>query len=56
MIFLGWPDFALWGEAIARAIEYKELEFINAYYDNIGRQNSEAKDNHPLGPGNLQIC
>ncbi len=42
-------DFALWCEAIARAMGYRELEFINTYYDNIGRQNSEAIDNHPLG-------
>jgi hypothetical protein len=42
-------DFALWGEAIARAMGYKELEFINAYYDNIGKQNIEAIENHPLG-------
>jgi hypothetical protein len=42
-------DFALWGEAIARAMEYKELEFMQAYYDNIGRQNIEAIENHPLG-------
>jgi hypothetical protein len=42
-------DFALWGEAIARAMGYKELEFIKAYYDNIGKQNIEAVENHPLG-------
>jgi hypothetical protein len=42
-------DFALWGEAIARAMGYKELEFIDAYYGNIGKQNIEAVENHPLG-------
>jgi hypothetical protein len=42
-------DFALWGEAIARAMGYKDLEFINAYYENIGKQNIEAIENHPLG-------
>jgi hypothetical protein len=42
-------DFALWGEAIARAMGYSELEFIKAYYDNIGKQNIEAIENHPLG-------
>jgi hypothetical protein len=41
-------DFAVWGEAISRAMGYKKLEFINAYYDNIGRQNIEAIENHPL--------
>jgi hypothetical protein len=42
-------DFALWGEAIARAMGYQDLELINAYYDNIGKQNIEAIENHPLG-------
>jgi hypothetical protein len=42
-------DFALWGEAIARAMGYKDLEFINAYYENIGKQNVEAIENHPFG-------
>jgi hypothetical protein len=42
-------DFAMWGEAIAQAMGYKDLEFIHAYYDNIGKQNIEAIDNHPLG-------
>jgi hypothetical protein len=42
-------DFALWGEAIARAMGYKPLEFIEAYYDNIGKQNVEAIESHPLG-------
>jgi hypothetical protein len=32
-------DFALWGEAIARAMGYKDLEFISVYFDNIGKQN-----------------
>ena len=42
-------DFAIWGEAIARAMGYKELEFIGVYYDNIGKQNVEAVENNPLG-------
>jgi hypothetical protein len=42
-------DFALWGEAISRAMGYKDLQFINAYYENIGKQNIEAIENHPLG-------
>jgi hypothetical protein len=41
-------DFAIWGEAIARATGYKELQFINAYYNNIGIQNIEAIENSPL--------
>ena len=42
-------DFALWGEAIARAMGYRELEFINAYDENTGRQNVETIENSPLG-------
>ena len=42
-------DFAIWGESIARAMGYKEMDFINAYYDNIGRQNIEAVESSPLG-------
>lgn len=35
-------DFAVWDEAIARAMGYKPMELINAYNENIGRQNVEA--------------
>jgi hypothetical protein len=42
-------DFALWGEAIARAMGYNDFEFINAYSDNIGKQNVEAIENNVLG-------
>jgi hypothetical protein len=42
-------DFAIWGEAIARAMGYKDLEFITTYYDNIGKQNVEAIENNALG-------
>ena len=41
-------DFAVWGEAIARAMGYKHLEFVHAYYDNIGKQNIEAIESNPL--------
>jgi hypothetical protein len=41
-------DFAIWGEAIARAIGYADLHFMNAYYANIGKQNMEALDAVPL--------
>jgi hypothetical protein len=41
-------DFALWGEAISQAMGNNPLEFINAYYENIGRQNIEAVEAHPL--------
>jgi hypothetical protein len=42
-------DFALWGEAIARALGYKELEFIKVYNDNIGKQNIEVMESNILG-------
>ena len=43
-------DFAIWGEAIARALGYKEFEFLNAYNSNIGAQNVEAIEASLLGP------
>jgi DNA polymerase, archaea type len=41
-------DFTVWGEAIARAMGYKPMEFVNAYNENIGRQNVEAIESNPL--------
>jgi hypothetical protein len=41
-------DFTVWGEAIARAMGCKEMEFVNTYYDNIGKQNVEAIEANPL--------
>jgi hypothetical protein len=38
-------DFAKWGEAVARILGYKERQFLEAYYDNIGKQNAEAVEN-----------
>ena len=35
-------DFAEWGEAIARALGYKPLEFLHAYFENIGERNLET--------------
>jgi hypothetical protein len=48
----GYPrmaDFAEWGEAIARAMGYKENEFIEILENNAGRQNAEAIENSVLG-------
>jgi hypothetical protein len=42
-------DFAIWGEAIARAMGYQNMEFLNAYYENIGKQNIEAVESNILG-------
>jgi Bifunctional DNA primase/polymerase, N-terminal len=41
-------DFALWGEAISQAMGNPPLSFPNTYYENIGRQNIEAIESHPL--------
>jgi len=35
-------DFAVWGEAIVRAMGCKELEFLDAYYSVLERQNVDA--------------
>jgi len=35
-------DFAIWGEAISRALGYKENEFLKTYYNNIEFQNNEV--------------
>jgi DNA polymerase elongation subunit (family B) len=48
-------DFALWGEALARAMGYEEMEFINAYFNNIGKQNIEAIEAHPLGLAMIKL-
>jgi hypothetical protein len=42
-------DFAIWGEAIARAMGYHDMKFLNAYFDNIGKQNIEAVESNILG-------
>jgi DNA polymerase I len=41
-------DFAVWGEAIARAMGYKPMEFIDIYNKNIGRQNIELIESNQL--------
>jgi DNA polymerase elongation subunit (family B) len=41
-------DFTVWGEAIAIAMGCKPMEFVNAYNDNIGRQNVETIESNPL--------
>ena len=41
-------DFTTWGEAIARAMGYQPMEFVNAYYENIGKQNAEAIESNLL--------
>jgi hypothetical protein len=41
-------DFAEWGEAIARALGYKPLEFLNAYFENIGENNIDIISANPF--------
>ena len=41
-------DFAEWGEAIARALGYKPLEFLTVYFENIGEQKIEIIEADPF--------
>jgi hypothetical protein len=41
-------DSTIWGEAIARAMRYKENEFLTAYCNNIKFQNAEVIDSNPV--------
>jgi hypothetical protein len=41
-------DFAEWGEAIARAMGYKPLEFLTVYFENIGEQKIEIVEADPF--------
>jgi len=41
-------DFAVWCEAISRAMGYKEYDFLDAYYHNIRYQNIEVIDSNPV--------
>ena len=41
-------DFTVWGESIARSMGYEPMESVNAYYDNIGKQNIEVIEANPL--------
>src|SRR3712207_9122300 len=43
-------DFAVWSEAIARAIGCKDLEFLDAYYSVLERQNVDAVEATLVGP------
>lgn len=48
-------DFSLWCEAISRAMGNQDMKFLEAYYQNIGRQNMEAIENHPLGQAIVKL-
>jgi hypothetical protein len=43
-------DFAVWGEAIARAMGCKELDFLDSYYSVLLRQNVDAIEATLVGP------
>lgn len=43
-------DFAVWGEAIATAMGCKDLEFLDAYYSVLERQNVDAVEATLVGP------
>jgi hypothetical protein len=43
-------DFSVWGEAITRAMGCKELEFLDAYYSVLERQNVDAVEATLVGP------
>ena len=49
-------DFAIWGEAVARVLGYKEREFLEAYYDNIGKQNAESVESDNVGETVVKLC
>jgi len=42
-------DFAMWGEAVARALGYKPSDFLDAYFENIGEQVREILEQNPIG-------
>ena len=48
-------DFALWGEAIARSVNYKENEFLVLYKQNIGEQNIEAIEFNSLATAIVRL-
>lgn len=48
-------DFAIWGEAISRALGYAHMSFLEAYQKNIDLQNSEALHAHIIAPVLLDL-
>jgi len=48
-------DFAVWGEAIARAMGCKDLEFLDAYYSVLERQNVDAVEATLVGPATVNF-
>jgi len=42
-------DFAVWGEAVARALGYNPSDFLNAYREKIGEQVKDVLEQNPIG-------
>lgn len=48
-------DFARWGCAVARALRRDASDFIEAYQDNVGRQNEGAVEESPMAQAILKF-
>jgi hypothetical protein len=48
-------DFAIWGEAVARGMGYKENEWVNLYKKWIGQTVEETVDSNPVGRSLLKL-
>jgi hypothetical protein len=42
-------DFAMWGEAVARALGYEPSEFLETYREKIGEQVRDVLEENPIG-------
>jgi hypothetical protein len=49
-------DFSFWGEAAARALGHKPMEFLNAYSENLRNQSRDAVHFNALGDIIRDIC
>ncbi|MGC2571970.1 MAG: hypothetical protein WA364_10710 [Candidatus Nitrosopolaris sp.] len=49
-------DFCFWGEAAARAMDYKPLEFLEAFGENQKNQSRDAVNFNALADIILEIC
>lgn len=49
-------DFAIWVEAVARVLGYNERDFLEAYYENIGKQNTESVESDNVGETVVKLC
>ena len=49
-------DFSFWGEASARVMGYKPMEFLNAYSENLRNQSRDAVNFNALADIMRLIC